>query len=104
MGIPNSIPKIDTEVDTIGNNSTSNHNSNRDSVITQISIAGDSVILGLVIIVAIVCGILWYLHRTNFHLLHSRLNNLAQLTGFGQDRTTVERNEIPLSEVTVDKK
>ena len=104
MGIPNSIPKIDTEVDTTGSNSTSNHNSNRDSVVTQISIAGDSVILGLVIIVAIVCGILWYLHRTNFHLLHSRLNNLAQLAGFGQDHITAGHTEIPLSVITVDKK
>ena len=100
MGNPLSIPEVDTEIDTVGAGGQSNHTSTRDSIITQISVAGDSVILVLLVVVFLIVGILWYLHRTNFHVLHSRLSNLATAVGIEQPSTS---NTEQLTNVTVTK-
>ena len=100
MGTSFPLPKVDTEIDTVGEGGQSNHTSTFDSIITQISVAGDSVILVLVVIAFIIVGILWYLHRTNFHLLHTRLSNLASAVGIGQEQT---ENPVQLSNITVAK-
>ena len=42
MGTPLSLPKIDTEIDTVGQGGQSNHTTTKDSIVTQISVAGDS--------------------------------------------------------------
>ena len=65
MGNLISVPPIDTAVD---DNSTSNHSQNRNSVVTQVLIAGDSFIFGLVIIAFVLCAMLWYIHKTNFNI------------------------------------
>ena len=98
MGGSIPLPKVDTEIDTVGEGGQSNHTSTRDSIITQISVAGDSVILVLVIIVFTIVGILWYLHHTNFHLLHTRLSNLASAVGIEQQPTD---NPVQLNNITV---
>ena len=100
MGGWPSVSAVDTEVDTVGEGGQSNHTSTRDSIVTQISVAGDSVILVLVVIAFMVCGILWYLHRTNFHVLHTRLSNLASAVGIEQPSTD---NTEQLNNVTVSK-
>ena len=98
MGGSFPLPKVDTEIDTVGEGGQSNHNSTRDSIITQISVAGDSVILVLIVIAFIIVGTLWYLHRTNFHLLHTRLSNLASAVGIEQQPTD---NPVQLNNITV---
>ena len=100
MGTPLSLPKIDTEIDTVGQGGQSNHTTTKDSIVTQISVAGDSIILVLLIIAFIISFILWYLHRTNFHLLHTRLSNLASAVGIGQEQT---ENPVQLNNITVAK-
>ena len=94
MGTSFPLPKVDTEIDTVGQGGQSNHTSTRDSIITQISVAGDSVILVLVIIAFTIVGILWYLHRTNFHFRA----NLASAVGIEQQPTD---NPVQSNNITV---
>ena len=77
MGQVPSLPRVDTEVDTASGQSNLNHTSTRDSIVTKISIAGDSLVLILLFCILIFCGVLWYLHKVNIGTLHIRFNNLA---------------------------
>ena len=95
-GVP-SLPRVDTEIDTVSGQSNSTHNSTRDSIITKISIAGDSLVLILLLCILVFCGLLWYLHKVNVGTLHTRLSNLAHLlTGFGKQHLAEPTQAAPL--------
>ena len=96
MGQVPSLSRVDTEVDAASGQSNLNHTSTRDSIVTKISIAGDSLVLILLFCILIFCGVLWYLHKVNIGTLHTRLSNLAHLTGFGNQHLSEPNQTKPL--------
>ena len=101
MGQSLGIPGVDTRVATATDNATVNAQTTRDSVITSINIAGDTFSVATLLVLIFVLIALYYLHKSNILNLHTRLNNLAQLTGIGPRHHTEPEQALPLKGINV---
>ena len=101
MGQIPSLPEVDTGVATATGNATVNAPTTRDSIITSINIAGDTFTVATLLVLIVVLIVLYYLHKSNILSLHTRLNNLAQLTGVGTRHHTEPEQAQPLRGINV---
>ena len=82
-------------------NSTLTSTNIKDSINTTtiVTITTSSLLLIVVGVLIAAAGLLWALHKSNLGILNNRINNLAHLTGYGQqhivqDLELVERQPL----------
>ena len=99
MGKGLSLPSVETDIETLSHQASLNKTLNRDSIVTNLSIAGDSLVCIFLILLLICCAFLYFLHKHNISSLSTRLSNLAHLTGFAQEHVNTPTESLELKGV-----